>query len=64
MFREKVISPLGFSRQRKFIGGRAMSEGGPGPTPPGGAARGWPAPPYGAAASWPAPPDADTNEMP
>jgi hypothetical protein len=29
-----------------------MSEGGPGPTPPGGVARGWPAPPYGVAASW------------
>jgi hypothetical protein len=25
-----VIGPLGFSRQREFIGGRAMSKGGPG----------------------------------
>jgi hypothetical protein len=30
MFRGKVFIPLGFSRQRKFIGGKAMSGGGPG----------------------------------
>jgi hypothetical protein len=45
--------PLGFSRQRLYIGGRAMSEGTRGPTPGGGAARGGPAPPDGVATSWP-----------
>jgi hypothetical protein len=51
---------LEFLPRREYIGGRAMSEDGPGPTPPGGTARGWPAPPYGAAANWSAsiaPPD-------
>jgi hypothetical protein len=52
IFHGKVFGPLGFSRRREFIGGRAMSEGAEGPTSPGGTARGWPMPPYGAAASW------------
>jgi hypothetical protein len=30
MFRGKVFVPLGFSLQREFIGGMAMSGGGPG----------------------------------
>jgi hypothetical protein len=30
MFRGKLISPLGFSRRGKYIGGRAASGGGPG----------------------------------
>jgi hypothetical protein len=42
MFRGKVIVPLGFSWQREFIGERAMSGSGPGPTPLGGVARGGP----------------------
>jgi hypothetical protein len=36
----KSTIPLGFSHRRNYIGGRAMSGGGPGATPPGGAARG------------------------
>jgi hypothetical protein len=50
-FRGSILITLGFSRQRQFIGGRAMSEGTQGPTPPGGAARGGLAPLYGVAAS-------------
>jgi hypothetical protein len=30
MFHGTVFVPLGFSRRREFIGGRAMSGGGPG----------------------------------
>jgi hypothetical protein len=41
-FRGWMSIPLGFSRRREFIGGRAMSEGTQGPTPPGGVARGDP----------------------
>jgi hypothetical protein len=51
-FHGRILDDLGLLPQREYIGGRTMSEGGPGATPPGGAARGWPAPPYGAAASW------------
>jgi hypothetical protein len=39
-FRGCMPIDLGFLRQRDYIGGRAMSGSGPGPTPPGGAARG------------------------
>jgi hypothetical protein len=49
----KTPIDLGFSRQRLYIGGGAMSEGTRGPTPCGGAARGGPAPPGGVSTSWP-----------
>jgi hypothetical protein len=39
-FHGRRLDYLGFSPQREYIGGRAMSEGGPGATPPGGTARG------------------------
>jgi hypothetical protein len=39
-FHGRTLIDLGFSRQKDFIGGRAMSEGGKGPTPHPGAARG------------------------
>jgi hypothetical protein len=39
-FHGRMLDYLGFSPRREYIGGRAMSEGGPGPTPPSGAARG------------------------
>jgi hypothetical protein len=42
MFHGKVLCPLGFSRQREFIGGRAMSGLDQGPTPPIGGATGGP----------------------
>jgi hypothetical protein len=52
-FRGKLIGSLGFSRRRKYIGGRAASGGGPGGSPPGGVGQGLAAPPYGVARSWP-----------
>jgi hypothetical protein len=45
MFHGKVIGPLGFSQRREFIGGRAMSEDGPGVHTTWWHCQGWPAPP-------------------
>jgi hypothetical protein len=48
----KSVRPFGFSRQREFIGGGAMSGGGPGGHTTWWHGQGWPMPPYGAAAPW------------
>jgi hypothetical protein len=52
MFSRKEFRPLGFSRQGEYIGGRAMSGGGPGGYTPGGTAGGGDTPPYGVAGLW------------
>jgi hypothetical protein len=49
----EMPNDLGFSRQRPFIGGRAMSEGSQGPHTWWWHGQGAPAPPYGVPASWP-----------
>jgi hypothetical protein len=41
-FHGKLIGSLGFFHREEYIGGRAVSGGGPGGSPPGGAARAWP----------------------
>jgi hypothetical protein len=48
----KIDRVLGFSHGGEYIGGWAMSGGGPGAHTMPGAARGWPAP-WGVAALWP-----------
>jgi hypothetical protein len=50
MFSGKEFGPLGFSRREEYIGGRAMSGGGPRAHTTWWRSQGWPVPPYGMAA--------------
>jgi hypothetical protein len=54
-FRGQRLDDLGFLPHREYIGGRAMSEGGPGAHTTWWCGQGGPAPPYGVASPGPSP---------